>query len=197
MINRLFVSFLLLIVCQAILAENFDLQSFSDPHKYDWNDFQIRKDARADLLNRRDMLQIYRMNELDRTVNMGRSAVIPGWGHFMAESHVKGQIILGTELIFLGFGLYYYDQAMDKYDRYKESRRIDEMNNFYNDADTPYKKSQAFLAAYVIVWAYSIIDSGKEADKYNSRLWNKIKEEHGKAYKITISKEFTGISFRF
>ncbi len=197
MIKRISISIIILILCQIAIAENFDIQKFSDPHKYDWQDFKIRKDARTDLDKRRKLLQIYRMHELDRTVNMGRSAVIPGWGHFMAESHVKGQIILGTELILLGSGLYFYDKAMDKYDKYKESRRIDEMNNYYNDAETPYKISQGFLAAYIIVWAYSIYDAGYEADNYNSRLWDRVNKEHDKAYKITVSPEFTGISIKF
>ncbi len=197
MMKHAIATIFIILLSQIALAQDFDIQKFSDPHKYDWKDFQVRKDARADLLNRRNMLQIYRMNELDRTINMGRSAVIPGWGHFMAESHVRGQVILGTELVILGTGLYYYDKAMSKYDKYKESRRIDEMNAYYNDAQTPYKISQACLAAYILIWAYSIYDAGHETDNYNSRLWNKIKEEHKKAYKITVSKEFTGISVKF
>ncbi len=177
-----------------LLAQDFDLEKFSDPQKYGWKDFEERNLAKMDIQERQRLLQIYRMNRLTSAGSLAKSALIPGWGHFSAKSYTKGQILLGMEVVLLGSSLYFYDQAMDSYDKYKKADQIDDMNQHYNDALEPYRYSQAFLGLAVLVWIYTLYDTVNVTEDYNSNLWNDIIREYNKQ-NIIITP--TGISVRF
>jgi hypothetical protein len=189
-----FFAFLLIMTIGALAAQDFDINQFSDPAKYNWKDLGERQDAQNELLERQKLLQIYQANRLSLATNLGKSAVIPGWGHFSAESYTKGQILMGLEIVVVGTSLYYYDQAMESYDKYKNATQVDEINQFYNDAQSPYRASQAFMGLAVIIWGYTLYDTYNETEQYNSRLWNKIMTEYNrKNLQITP----VGISWRF
>ncbi len=177
-----------------LFAQDFDLEKFTDPQKYGWDDFEQRNEAKMDLQERQRLLQIYRMNKLTAAGSLAKSALIPGWGHFSAKSYTKGQILLGMEVVLLGSSLYFYDQAMDSYDKYKNSDQIDEMNQNYNDALEPYRYSQAFLGLAILVWAYTLYDTVNVTEDYNSNLWNDIIREYNRQNVIITP---TGISVRF
>jgi len=177
-----------------ICVEQFDIDKFSDPHKYGWDSEALRKDYRQQLEERQKLLQIYQLNKQSVTLNMIRSAVAPGWGHISAKSYTKGQVFIGIQIVLLGTTYYFYDQAMDKYDKYKAATQIDDINQFYNDAQTPYRISQSFLGLSALVWIYSIYDSVLETNRYNNQLWNDVHKEYRKQY---LSFSPTGITLHF
>ena len=177
-----------------LFAQDFDLEKFSDPKKYGWEDFEERNQAKMDLQERQRLLQLYRMNRLTTAGNLAKSAIVPGWGHFSAKSYTKGQILLGLEVILFGSSLYFYDQAMENYDKYKNANQIDEMDQYYNDSLEPYRYAQAFLGLGIVVWIYTLWDTVNVTEEYNSNLWNDIIREYNRQ-NIIITP--TGISVRF
>jgi hypothetical protein len=185
---------LLLGLLPALSAQDFDMNKFSDPAKYRWDDLSTRQNVQTDLLERQKLLQIYQMGRISTAANLGKSAVMPGWGHFSAESYTKGQVLLGLEILSVGTSLYFYDQAMESYDKYKKATQIDVINQEYNDSLKPYRFSQAFLGLAVVIWGYTLYDTYNETENYNARLWNKIMTEYNrKNLQITP----TGLSWRF
>ncbi len=185
---------ILFCVLSSLSAQDFDLEKFTDPQKYGWEDFEERNHAKMDLQERQRLLQLYRMNRLTTAGNLAKSAIVPGWGHFSAKSYTKGQIFLGLEVVLFGSALYFYDQAMENYDKYKNADQVDEMNQSYNDALEPYRYSQAFLGLGILVWIYTLYDTINVTDEYNSNLWSDIIREYNRQNVIITP---TGISVRF
>ena len=191
----------LLLACMALCAitaaldaQDFDMQTFSDPAKYGWDNFDQRFAAQDELMNRQQLLQIYRMQKLDASTNIAKSAIAPGWGHFSAQSYTKGQILLGLQVVLLGSSLYFYDTAMEKYDEYKNATQIDDMNQAYNDALKPYRYSQAFFGLWIIVWGYTLWDTYQVTEEFNADLWRDIINEYNRG---AVQLTPTGISVRF
>jgi hypothetical protein len=178
----------------ALSAQEFDLDKFSNPAKYNWNDLSTRQQAQDNLLERQKLLQVYQMSHLNMATNLGKSAMIPGWGHFSAQSYTKGQILLGLEIVMVGSSLYFYDQAMESYNKYKSATQIDDIHQYYNDSLKPYRTSQVFLGMAVVVWGYTLYDTYNETEKYNANQWTKIMNEYNRN-NLQISP--TGISWRF
>ncbi|MCD4829251.1 MAG: hypothetical protein K8R90_07505 [Candidatus Cloacimonetes bacterium] len=178
----------------SLAAQTFDIEVFSDPQKYGWNTFEQRSEAQARLLERQQLLQVFRMQRLDAATNVAKSAIAPGWGHFSAQSYTKGQVLLGIQVILLGSSFYFYDQAMENYNRYKQASQIDQMNQAYNDALEPYRFAQAFFGLFAIVWGYTLFDTYMVTEEYNAGLWNVIVEEYNRG---TVQLTPTGISVRF
>ena len=177
-----------------LFAQQFDKLKFSDPLKYGWKNHDLRMKARTDLLNRQKLLQIYQLNKQSKTKNMIKSMVFPGWGHFSAQRYTKGQVLLGLEIVMFGSSLYYYDQAREYYNKYKDENYIIDMNSYYEDTKLPLHLSQAFFALGVVVWIYSLYDTGLVTDDYNKDLWdNLMKEFHERKFEISPQ----GITLRF
>jgi hypothetical protein len=188
--------FIILSICLTFVNcfGEFDLEEFSNPRKYDWQTYRDRNDARLSLYEKQKLLQIYHMNYQQPLLNVGRSALAPGWGHFAVERYTKGQVLLGMQIIFAGTTFYYYDQYKDYYNKYESATQIDEMQHYFDKAQTPYRLSQSFLGLYCLVWLYTIYDTILVTDDYNSELWDKIVKEH-KSRSFTITP--TGFSFKF
>jgi hypothetical protein len=185
---------ILLTIAVVAMAQDFDMDKFSNPAKYQWDDMAKRQAAQQDLLDRQKLLQLYQVNRLSVATNIGKSALIPGWGQFAAESYTKGQVFLGLEIVMIGTSLYFYDQSMESYDKYKAAKQIDEMNQYYNDSLQPYRFSQAFLGLAVAVWGYSLYDTYNETERYNAKTWQRILTEYNKKnLQITPA----GVSWRF
>ena len=132
---------------------------FSNPNKYGWKTPEIREMNRQYLKDRQHLLQLYEINKQDPTSNFIKSLILPGWGHFSSKSYSKGQILLGMEIAFWGTSYYFYDKAMEDYKKYKNATYIDDMNQFYLDARTPYMYSQGFFVLGMLVWVYTVFDT--------------------------------------
>jgi len=183
------------LLCSVVLrAQEFDMESFTDPDKYGWGTFEQRREAQDELLARQQLLQIYRMQRLPAATNVAKSAIAPGWGHFSAQSYTKGQVLLGMQIVLLGSSFYFYDQAMENYNKYKKATQIDKMNQAYNDSLEPYRYAQVFFGLYTIVWAYTLYDTYQVTEEYNAGLWQRIVQEYNRS-KVQLTP--AGVSVRF
>lgn len=66
-----------------------------------------------------------------------------------------------------------------KYKLYKQATQIDEIEQYYKDAQVPYQYSFILMGFAGIIWAYNIFDVIQSTQDYNVRLgkklWNAVK----------------------
>ena len=143
---------------------------------------------------RQKLLQIYEHKKLSVSKNILKSVIAPGWGHFTAKRYTKGQILLGLEVILIGSGIYYYDQAMENYDKYKKADYIGDIEKYYTDANTHFRYSKILFSFGIIVWLYTMYDTVQVTEEYNNELWDNINMEYSK---INLIVTPTGFTLRF
>lgn len=189
--------FLLLVMTAGVCLhaqQTFDIQAFSDSTKYGWQDYRVRENYRNDLAMRQSLLQIYEMEAQSINANLIKSAIIPGWGQYGTKNSTKATVILSIELISLISSIYFYDKAMTNYDLYKKATQIDEINNYYSKAQTPYQYSLMMLGLAGVVWGYSVYDVIASTNDYNAELWDRIVKRQSSS-KIQVTPN--GIEVRF
>ena len=177
-----------------LVAEEFNIEKFSNPSKYNWENMEDRFKARESLDSRQKLLQIYELNKQKVVGNMIRSAIVPGWAHYKSHDYTKGHTFLASEIVLFGTSLYFYVQAMDDYHNYENSHYIGDIKQFYFDANSNYKYSQLFFSLSAIVWIYTIYNSISATQEYNQNYWNELSEKlHSQKVVITP----TSITLRF
>ena len=167
---------ILILLFPLVLNAEFDIEKFTDPGKYGWNSEENYQQARNEINMRQNIIQLYEMKKSDLKLNVVKSMVFPGWGHFAVKKYTRGEILLGLEVVFLGTAFYYYDQAMDNYDKYKKADYIEDINKYYQKAEQPYKYSQTFLALGIITWLFGIYDTINVTTEYNVDLWESLND---------------------
>jgi len=196
--NVKWLSISVIILIPLFLNAEFDIEKFTDPGKYSWDSVENYQQAREEMNMRENIIQLYETKRSNPNINVIKSMVFPGWGHFAVKKYIRGEILLSLEVIFLGTAFYYYDQAMDNYDKYKEADYIVDVNKYYQKAQQPYRYSQTFLALGLITWLYSIYDTIQVTKGYNVELWEKLNDKY---YKETTSVGFSvypvGLGIRF
>jgi len=187
--------FLLLCVAGILPAQtSFDIQAFSDSTKYGWQDYHDRAAYREDITNRQNLLQLYELEALSFRNNLIKSAMIPGWGQFATKNNGKATVILSLEIVTLIGSIYFYDQAMVNYNRYKTATQIDEINRYYSKAQTPHQYSIMLLGLAAVVWGYNVFDVITSTNEYNANLWQDIMNRQSSSpLQITPS----GLELRF
>jgi hypothetical protein len=196
--NKLYCLLLLTWLVPVYLSADFDIDKFTDPAKYSWDSMENYQSAREEMLLKRNIIHFYEMKKSDVNTNILRSAVFPGWGHFAVKSYNRGEILLGLEVIFLGTAFYYYNQALEDYDKYKEADFIGDINNYYDKAQDKYNISQTFLVLGVLNWLYSLYDTVLVTQQYNSRLWDKLNNKYlNTTPELGFSSYPIGIKVRF
>jgi hypothetical protein len=197
MIKRIILfSSLLLTAC--LLSADFDIEKFTDPAKYGWDSLENYNQAREEIMLKRNIIHFYEMKKSSLYTNVLRSAVFPGWGHFAVRQYTRGEILLGLEVIFLGTAFYYYNQAMEDYDKYREADFIVDINTYYDRAQDKYRVSQTFLALGLLTWLYSMYDTVLVTQQYNSKLWDELNKKYlGDQLEIGLSTYPLGLKVRF
>lgn len=185
---------ILVIVYPALFAQDFDIKVFADTLKYKWDSPASRYEYREDLLFRTNLLKKYENEKLNIGFNITKSMLIPGMGHFQTKNYLRGQILLSTEIILAGTTYFLYDKSQEKYDKYHNSTQIDEMNQYYSDANSSYKQASLTAALFVVVWGYNLYDTYVVTKQYNDRLWLKnVDKETNKKIMLTPN----GVSIKF
>jgi len=185
---------IILLLSTLLLAEEFDIEEFSNPAKYNWENMKDRFEAREDLVSRQKLLQIYEMNKQQIISNMIKSAFAPGWGHYSSQDYTKGHVLMASEIVLFGTSYYFYNRAMDNYHNYEDSHYIGDIKQLYLDANSNYKYSQLFFSLGTVIWIYTIYDSIGATQEYNQNLWNDLsKKLHSQRVLITP----TSITVRF
>jgi len=144
---------------------NFNIDTFTDPRKYGWSNWEDRMNYRYDLNERQKLLQIYEIDAQSISGNVLKSAIFPGWGQFNARQYTKGQILMALEIGFIGASYFFYDRAMYNYDKYREATNIVDINQYYNDAKVPYQYSVVFFTLASVVWIYNLFDVIQTTEK--------------------------------
>jgi hypothetical protein len=189
------------ILCMILLGSSllwaqsgFDLEAFSDSTKYGWQDYRERSTYRQDLIARQNMLQLYELEALSVRENFLKSAVVPGWGQFSTKHNTKATVILSLELVAVMGSIYFYDQAMTNHRLYQSATQIEEINNYYSKAQTPYQYSLMMLGFGAVVWVYNLYDVVVSTNEYNADLWKDIvKRRSASPLQITPA----GLELRF
>lgn len=163
-------------------------------NKYGWNSIIEWKQSRERFHHELKIYELYREKKQSHLVNCLKSVLAPGWGHFSAKSYTKGEVLLGLQLFLAGSSVYFYDKSMDFYNKYKNANQIDDMNQYYTDANSSYRTSQILLGFCAIVWGYTILDVIQATENYNRNLWEKLKLEY-KDVKLSLTPQ--GISIQF
>ena len=177
-----------------LAAEDFNIEKFSNPSKYNWENMEDRFKARESLDTRQKLLQIYEMNKQHIFGNMLRSAFVPGWGHYKSHDYTKGHTFLASEIVLFGTSLYFYIQAMDDYHNYEDSHYIGDIKQLYFDANSNYRYSQLFFSLGAIVWIYTLYDSISATQEFNQNYWNELSKKLN-SQKVVITP--TSITLRF
>jgi len=164
-------------------------------NKYGWNSILEWKQSRERFRHKLKIYELYKEKKQSHLANCLKSVLAPGWGHFSAKSYTKGEVLLGLQIFLAGSSLYFYDKAMDSYDKYKTPPyQIDKMQQYYTDANSSYRTSQILLGFCAIVWVYTILDVVQATENYNRNLWEKLKLEYKD---VELSLTLQGISIRF
>jgi hypothetical protein len=185
---------ILLLLSTLLVAEEFDIEKFSNPSKYEWHNMKDRCEAREYLNSKQKILQIYELNKQPVIGNMIKSAFAPGWGHYSSHDYTKGHTFIASEIVLFGTSYYFYNRAMDDYHNYEDSHYIGDIKQLYLDANSNYKYSQLFFSLGAIVWIYTIYDSISATQEYNQNLWNDLTKELN-SKKVLITP--TGFTVRF
>lgn len=174
-INKIIISCIsFLVLFTQLPAQAFDLNKFSNPKKYGWEDYQDRAKYRKDLNTRKELLQLYEVKAKTISSTMAKSAVFPGWGHYSIESYSKGHTFLTSGILLAGAGLYFYSRSQDYYDNYKNASQIDVINSNFDKAEQNYNTAMIFLGTYLILWTYNLYDSAESTERYNANLWENL-----------------------
>ncbi len=174
-INKIIISCIsFLVLFTQLPAQAFDLNKFSNPKKYGWEDYQDRANYRKDLNTRKELLQLYEVKAKTISSTMAKSAVFPGWGHYSIESYSKGHTFLTSGILLAGAGLYFYSRSQDYYDNYKNASQIDVINSNFDKAEQNYNTAMIFLGTYLILWTYNLYDSAESTERYNANLWENL-----------------------
>lgn len=182
------------------LEKNTDLNSNKKnsiiplDNKYGWNSILEWKQSRERFRHEFKIYELYKEKKQSHLANCLKSVLAPGWGHFSAKSYTKGEVLLGLQILLVGSSLYFYDKSMDLYDKYKNANQIDDMNQYYTDANSSYKTSQILIGFCTIVWGYTILDVIQATEGYNRNLWEKLKLEY-KDVELSLTPQ--GISIQF
>lgn len=162
--------------------------------KYSWDSASAWKSARADLQENMLVYQEWNQKKQSHLTNCLKSMIAPGWGHFSARQYLKGEILLGIQIVLAGSAYYFYDQSDDFYEKYQNATQIDEINQYYIDANSLYRTSGIFLGLWIIVWGYTVFDTIQATEDYNRDLWYILYDEYQQK-KISLTP--TGIEIKF
>lgn len=162
--------------------------------KYGWHDVKSWKDFRNDLNENLIVFNEWENKKQSHLLNCLKSMVAPGWGHFSADQYLKGQVLLGLQILLAGSAYYFYDQSQDYYKRYREANQIDDINQYYIDANSSYRTSGILVSLWIITWGYTILDTIQATEKYNRNLWYTLYDDY-MSNNVTFTAQ--GIQIRF
>lgn len=162
--------------------------------KYGWDDAKNWQNSRNDLQENMIVFGQWETKKQSHFTNCLKSMIAPGWGHFSTNNYLKGEILLGLQVLLAGSAYYFYDQSQDYYDKYKNAHQIDEINQYYIDANSSYRTSGILVGLWIIAWGYTVLDTIQATEDYNRDLWYTLYNEYMKS-KVTVTAQ--GIQIRF
>lgn len=194
MSKKLIFSSIFIVLLFNLFSADFDLNKFVNPEKYNWDDIREYKSYREDIDLRKNLMQIYSLKKMNVRNNLFNSMILPGLGHYKTNNYMKGHVFLVTEIILFGTSLYYYDQAHEMYDKYKNADYIVDLNKYYEAADGPFTNFKIFASLGVLVWIYNVYDTWIVTNEYNNHIWSDLYKNY-KSGDVLLTP--SGITLRF
>ncbi len=192
--KKIIILLFLMLTVISCFAQGYDIRALADTLKYGWNSPSDRYDFRNDLKLRTSIINEFENSIINVPVNMGKSMLMPGLGHFQTKNYLRGQIFLSTEILLIGSAYFMFDKSQSKYDQYKKATQIDKINEYYDDALSDYKTGVMITGLALAVWLYNIYDTYVVTKEYNENLWYEIKQ---KEVDRRLIIQPNGISYRF
>lgn len=192
--KRTFLLLLLLIPASWMLAQQFDIEAFSDSTKYGWENYLDRAEYRDELSRKQALLQLYELEVNSLRKSVLKSMIAPGWGQFENKQPVKGSVFLASEIAMLGASLYFFDRSNYYYRKYLNATQVEEIESNFNAAVAPRQYSLIFAGVGALIWAYNIFDVIQSTEEYNARVWKRIE---AKDRESRISIQGAGIEIEF
>lgn len=87
-----------------------------------------------------------------------KSILLPGWGHLSRGSKTKGLVIGALGLGSLSSAIYFTIDAHSKEEAYLNETNRSLIQSRYAKFNAAYKKRNAFIVAYAVIWLYTQID---------------------------------------
>ncbi len=162
--------------------------------KYNWDNATNWESSRKNLQENMTVFKQWENKKQSHLTNCLKSMIAPGWGHFSTKNYLKGEILLGLQVLLAGSAYYFYDQSQDYYEKYKNAHQIDEINQYYIDANSSYRTSGILVGLWIIVWGYTVLDTIQATENYNRNLWYTLYDEYMNS-KVTVTAQ--GIQIRF
>ena len=162
--------------------------------KYGWDDATNWKNSRKDLQENMIVFKQWDDKKQSHFTNCLKSMIAPGWGHFSTNNYLKGEILLGLQVLLAGSAYYFYDQSQDYYDKYKNAHQIDEINQYYINANSSYRTSSILVGLWIIAWGYTVLDTIQATENYNRDLWHTLYDQYMNN-KVSVTAQ--GIQIRF
>jgi len=102
-------------------------------------------------------------NELIPSVNeykiaLVKSILLPGLGHFAANSDTKGWLFTAASVLSYGSMIYFIVNTNSKEKDYLNETNAGEIKSKYDTYNTSYKIRNTLIASSIIIWAYSQLD---------------------------------------
>lgn len=101
---------------------------------------------------------ITKTNAYDMRDIIGKSIILPGWGHLSGGKKGKGWLIGSAGLISLGSSIYFLIDCNRKEKDYLTETNLFLIEDKYKSYNNSYKIRNISIAAYIAVWIYSQID---------------------------------------
>jgi len=162
--------------------------------KYGWDNTTNWKNSRKDLQENMNVFKQWDDKKQSHFTNCLKSMIAPGWGHFSTNNFLKGEILLGLQVLLAGSAYYFYDQSQDYYDKYKNAHQIDEINQYYINANSSYRTSSILVGLWIIAWGYTVLDTIQATENYNRDLWQTLYDQYMNN-KVSVTTQ--GIQIRF
>ncbi len=162
--------------------------------KYGWDNATNWENSRKDIQENMTIFKQWENKKQSHFTNCLKSMIAPGWGHFSTKNYLKGEVLLGLQVLLAGSAYYFYDQSQDYYEKYRNAHQIDEINQYYIDANSSYRTSGILVGLWIIAWGYTVLDTIPATENYNRDLWYALYDEYMNK-KITVTAQ--GIQIRF
>ena len=89
---------------------------------------------------------------------IGKSIILPGWGHLSLKNDTKGWLLTSAGVAGLGSMLYYIFDTNNKENDYLSSINSTDIRKNYDKYNTSYKIRNTLIISYAALWIYSQID---------------------------------------
>lgn len=169
-----------LIFSSSTFAENsnsseVELEEILQEERYGWSTAKERQYDRNWLERAPSILEEYDTYKLTPTHYAFDSLLLPGRAQMNLNQTRKALIFRAVISVSLLYGAYEFARSEDFYNSYQEADNLEDIEKFYDESNTSYKRAQIALGIGTATWIYNIYDAYQGAKNYNRNLYNRLR----------------------